>query len=66
MSDHDNGTCGTCEHFGDGIPNQQLVQVRVNPEASSEIVAGCKAPSNAAIHLQVNTTSRCDAWTPAA
>ena len=64
MSDH--GTCGNCEFFGDGIPAQQLVQIRVNPEASAEVVAGCKAPSNAAIHLRVGPTSGCDSWKPAA
>lgn len=62
----DQGTCGNCEFFGDGIPAQQLVQIRVNPAASSDVVGGCKAPTNADIHLQVGPTSRCDAWKPAA
>ena len=66
MNNHENASCGTCNHFGDGISAHQLVQIRVNPEASATVIAGCKAPVNAALHLQVNPTSHCDGWSPVA
>lgn len=66
MSKHANASCGTCNHFGEGIPKQELVQIRINPEAAATVIAGCNAPDNAARHLQVNPTSHCDGWSPVA
>ena len=65
MPNRENGTCGSCEYYGDGIPATKLVQIRVNPASASEVIAGCKAPSNAALHLQVGPTASCGSWQPA-
>lgn len=62
----DNGTCGSCAHFGQDLPSEQLVQIRVNLDDSRDIVAGCGAPNNASVHLRVSAIGSCDAWTPAA
>lgn len=66
MSHESNGTCGSCNHFGDGISPHQLVQIRVDPKTSPDSLSPCSAPRNAAIHLSVGPNSGCDAWTPAA
>ena len=66
MVNVNNGQCGTCTHFGSDIPEQQLVQIRVNPEAAPATTSRCSAPRNAEIHLSVAPTGGCDAWTPAA
>ena len=66
MSNDTHGTCGSCGHFGEGVPQQQLVQIRLNPEAGPEVTSPCAAPRNAEIHLSVGPKSGCDAWTPAA
>ncbi len=66
MNDTSQGNCGSCDHFGSGIADGQLVQIRVNPESSPNTLSLCRAPRNAAIHLSVGPTSGCDAWTPAA
>ncbi len=61
-----NNHCGTCGHFGTELPHQQLIQIRVNPEESADVVAGCHSPEVANLHLQVSPQGSCDAWTPAA
>ena len=66
MTNESHGTCGSCNHFGEGVPEQQLVQIRVNPGISPDTLSPCSAPQNAAIHLSVGPNSGCDAWTPAA
>ena len=66
MSNESHGTCGSCNHFGEGVPQNQLVQIRVNSENAPEILSLCSAPRNAEIHLSVGPNSGCDAWTPAA
>ena len=66
MADANNGQCGTCAHFGTDLPEEQLVQVRVNLDNSRDVVAGCDAPSNASVHLRVTAFGSCDAWAPAA
>ena len=66
MSDASHGQCGSCDHFGSGVPSEQLVQIRVNPEAAPATTSRCSAPRNAEIHLSVAPTGGCDAWTPAA
>ena len=66
MSNDTTGQCGSCTHFGSDLPNETLVQVRVNLDASSEVVAGCDAPTNASMHLRVSALGSCDAYAPAA
>ena len=66
MSDASHGQCGSCDHFGSGVPSEQLVQIRMNPEAAPATTSRCSAPRNAEIHLSVAPTGGCDAWTPAA
>lgn len=61
-----NGQCGTCSHFGDGIPEEKLVQLRVNKKSDEEIVAGCDHPNNSDIHLRVAVVGSCDGYSPAA
>ncbi|MDG1360492.1 MAG: hypothetical protein P8J88_11640 [Phycisphaerales bacterium] len=66
MSSNDHATCGTCDYFGDGIEQQQLVEIRINPESAPEAFSPCAAPRNAEIHLSVGPRAGCDAWKPAA
>jgi hypothetical protein len=66
MTDGKNVQCGSCAHFGSDLPNEQLIQIRVNLDDSNEVVAGCDAPNNASVHLRVSTLGSCDAWTPVA
>lgn len=66
MSNTSIGQCGSCAHFGSELPQEQLVQVRVNLDAASEVIAGCDAPSNASLHLRVSALGSCDAYAPAA
>ena len=66
MMNESNGNCGSCDYFGQGVPQHELVQIRVNPNAAPETVSLCSAPRNADIHLSVGPNSGCDAWTPAA
>ena len=61
-----NGQCGTCTHFGTDIPEQKLVQIRINHEADPEVVGGCGLPSNAGVHLKVSVNSSCDGYEAAA
>ena len=61
-----NGQCGTCAHFGKGISDDRLVQIRIAKESSEELVAGCDHPSNSGLHLQVAVVGSCDGFTPAA
>ena len=58
--------CGTCTHFGSDIPNEELVQIRVNPGSAAPPVASCDLPEHASMHLKVSATSSCDAYSPAA
>ena len=44
MSDASHGQCGSCDHFGSGVPSEQLVQIRVNPEAAPATTSRCSAP----------------------
>ena len=62
MVNVNNGQCGTCTHFGSDIPEQQLVQIRVNSQADAETVGGCGLPSNANMHLRVSANSSCDGY----
>ncbi len=62
----DRSLCGTCLHFGSDLPEETLVQVRVNPEAERPELGTCGMPSNARLHLRVSATSSCDAYSPAA
>ena len=66
MADSTNGQCGTCAHFGGDLPQETLVQIRVNLDNSSSVVAGCDAPNNANVHLRVTALGSCDSWTPVA
>ena len=66
MTESTNEQCGTCAHFGSDLPQETLVQVRVNLDGSNSVVGGCDAPSNATVHLRVTALGSCDAWTPAA
>lgn len=66
MTDSNNVQCGSCTHFGNDLPNEQLVQVRVNFSDSKEVVAGCDAPNNISVHLRVSALGSCDAWAPVA
>ena len=58
--------CGTCSHFGSEIPEEKLVQIRVNPGAETPQVASCDLPKHASMHLKVSAVSSCDAYSPAA
>ena len=58
--------CGTCSHFGGDLPEETLVQIRVNPETEQPQLGSCDMPSNARLHLRVSPTSSCDAYSPAA
>ena len=62
MSNSNNGSCSTCVHFGDGVPSEQLVQIRVNGSNDGNVLGGCDLPSNAALHLKVSPISSCDAY----
>ena len=66
MVNVNNGQCGTCAHFGSDIPEQQLVQIRINHHADPETVGGCGLPSNAHLHLRVSANSSCDGYEAAA
>ena len=66
MRNQSPGICGSCNYFGDGVSEQKLVQIRVNPGSSPDILSLCAAPQNAGIHLSVGPNSGCDAWIPAA
>lgn len=59
------GQCGTCAHFGGGLQEAQLVQIRVDGQADDDVVGGCALPSNATVHLKVAPTSSCDGYTQA-
>ena len=56
------GQCGSCKHFGEGIPQEQLVQIRVNNTADDGTVAGCDLASNASLHLKVSPIGSCDGY----
>ncbi|MCH2135459.1 MAG: hypothetical protein MK101_02630 [Phycisphaerales bacterium] len=56
------GQCGSCSHFGGGIPEEQLVQIRVNHTAQDDVVGGCDLDSNASIHLKVSPIGSCDRY----
>ena len=62
MIDTNNGQCGTCTYFGDDIPEQMLVQIRINNESDEKIIGGCGLPSNANMHLRVSINSSCDGY----
>ncbi|MBG80028.1 MAG: hypothetical protein CMJ39_04860 [Phycisphaerae bacterium] len=64
MSHNNEGHCGSCAHFGDGIPSEQLVQIRINSQDSG-VVGGCDHPENSSHHLMVSPISSCDRYTPA-
>ena len=66
MSSNHPATCGTCDYFGNGIEQQQLIEIRINPETAPEAFSTCAAPRNAEIHLSVGPRAGCDAWKPAA
>ena len=66
MTESTNEQCGTCAHFGNDLPQETLVQVRVNLDGSSTVVGGCDAPNNASLHLRVTALGSCDAWAPVA
>ncbi|MDG2031593.1 MAG: hypothetical protein P8J45_11375 [Phycisphaerales bacterium] len=66
MTDGKNVQCGSCAHFGNDLPNEQLIQIRVSLDDSNEVVAGCDAPNNVSVHLRVSALGSCDAWTPVA
>ena len=66
MTHNGNGQCGSCAHFGNELPQEKLVQVRVNLDDSADVIAGCGAPSNASLHLKVSALGSCDAYAPAA
>lgn len=66
MSSNENSFCGTCEHFGNDIPEDKLVQIRINPQAELRSIAACDLPNNASLHLRVSAVSTCDAYSPAA
>ncbi|MAJ47762.1 MAG: hypothetical protein CBC35_10935 [Planctomycetes bacterium TMED75] len=66
MSETENSLCGTCEHFGNDIPEDTLVQIRINPQARGQSIAACDLPTNASLHLKVSAVSSCDAYSPAA
>ena len=56
------GQCGSCKHFGDGIPQEQLVQIRVNHTANDDTVGGCDLAANASMHLKVSPIGSCDGF----
>ncbi|MAT80740.1 MAG: hypothetical protein CMJ29_03730 [Phycisphaerae bacterium] len=62
MSNSNNGSCSTCVHFGDGVPSEQLVQIRIHGSNDNNVVGGCDHPSNAALHLRVTPLSSCDGY----
>ncbi|MCH2133621.1 MAG: hypothetical protein MK116_07710 [Phycisphaerales bacterium] len=64
MANANDGSCGTCAHFGDGVPAEQLVQIRVHSADDAGVIGGCDHPSNAALHLKVSPISSCDGYTP--
>ena len=66
MSINEKSLCGTCEHFGNDIPEDKLVQIRINPLAEVQSIAACDLPKNASLHLKVSAVSSCDAYSPAA
>ncbi|MCH2162253.1 MAG: hypothetical protein MK085_10315 [Phycisphaerales bacterium] len=66
MVNVDNGQCGTCAHFGTDIPEQQLVQIRIDLQADPETVGGCGHPTNVDLHLKVSVNSSCDGYVAAA
>lgn len=61
-----NGQCGTCSHFGDGIPEDKLFQIRISKQSDDEVVAGCDHPSNSNLHLRVAAVGSCDGFVPVA
>ena len=56
------GQCGTCKHFGEGMPAEQLVQIRINHTADDTLTAGCDLASNATLHLRVSPIGSCDGY----
>ncbi|MEE2907528.1 MAG: hypothetical protein VX527_06795 [Planctomycetota bacterium] len=65
MSNSNDGSCRTCAHFGDGVPSEQLVQIRIeNQPDTNEVLGGCDLPANAALHLKVSPLSSCDGYQP--
>ena len=58
------GHCGSCLHFGEGIPREQLVQIRINNEAPDDVIGGCGHPATASLHLRVSMLGSCDGFTP--
>ena len=56
----ENGQCGSCSHFGEGVPAEQLVQLRINPAADDAVLGGCDLDANASIHLRISAISSCD------
>ena len=56
------GQCGSCMHFGDGMPQEQLVQIRVHGTAEHGTVAGCDLAANASMHLKVSPIGSCDGY----
>lgn len=62
MLNINDGQCGSCKHFGDGIPQEQLIQIRVNQTANDGTIAGCDLASNASMHLRVSPISSCDGF----
>ena len=62
MLNINDGQCGTCKHFGGDMPQEQLVQIRVNHTANDDVVAGCDLSANASLHLRVSPISSCDGF----
>ena len=58
------GHCGSCMHFGEGIPREQLVQIRVDSRAPRDVIGGCGHPATAPLHLKVSVLGSCDGFTP--
>lgn len=55
-----NEQCGSCAHFGEGVPERQLVELRINPAADDAVLGGCDLAANASINLRVSAISSCD------
>ncbi|MEM9373971.1 MAG: hypothetical protein AAGA55_10035 [Planctomycetota bacterium] len=59
------GQCGLCAHFGEHDNSPTIVQIRINGEGPSDLVAECGHPKNESLHLKVTPLSGCEGFSPA-
>jgi hypothetical protein len=61
------GQCGMCAHFGEGVSRDEpkLIQIRATHEAPEHLLEPCGLPEHAQYHLLVTPDSGCDGFVPA-